>query len=84
VAAGLEHLDVVLAFELLVGGPVGAATFGGMRVWWADSDVCIGWTGPVGEARLEVPAASRAQAWFPPWLTRFPPLPARRAGTGTG
>jgi hypothetical protein len=58
---GLEYLDVVLARELLAGGLVNAASFGGLRAWLAGGDrgvVCIGWTGPVGEARLEVPAAS--------------------------
>jgi hypothetical protein len=60
---GLEYLDMVLARELLVGGLTEAATFGGMRVWLVRGDsrvVCIGWTGPVGEARLEVPAVSVA------------------------
>ena len=54
---GLESLDLVLARELLADGLTGAATFGGMRTWQADGDLCIGWTGPDGEARLEVPAA---------------------------
>jgi hypothetical protein len=61
--AGLEYLDMVLARELLAGGLVEAASFGGMRVWLVGGDrrvVCIGWTGPVGEARLEVPAVSVA------------------------
>jgi len=61
--AGLEYLDMALARELLAGGVTRNATFGGTRVWLADGDhgvVCIGWTGPVGEARLEAPAASVA------------------------
>jgi hypothetical protein len=60
---GLEYLDMVLARELLAAGLVEAASFGGIRVWLAGGDrrvVCIGWTGPVGEARLEVPAVSVA------------------------
>jgi hypothetical protein len=58
---GLEYLDMVLARELLAGGLIRPATFGCMRTWLIGDDsgtVCIGWTGPVGEARLEVPAAS--------------------------
>ena len=60
---GLEHRDMVLARELLAGGLIEAATFGGMRVWPAGGVcgvVCVGWTGPAGEARLEVPAVSVA------------------------
>lgn len=60
---GLEYLDLVLARELLAGGLVRAASCGAMRVWPADGDsgvVCIGWTGPAGKARLEVPAVSVA------------------------
>jgi hypothetical protein len=61
--AGLEYLDMVLTRELLARGLAGAATFGGMRVWLGGGGsrtVCIGWTEPGGEARLEVPAASVA------------------------
>jgi hypothetical protein len=54
---GLEHLDVVLARELLAGGLDGGATFGCMLTWWADGDVRIGWAGPDGDIRLELPAA---------------------------
>jgi Streptomyces sporulation and cell division protein, SsgA len=60
---GLEYLDMVLARELLAGCLVKAATFGAIRVWLVGNDdgtVCIGWRGPVGEARLEVPAVSVA------------------------
>jgi hypothetical protein len=61
---GLESLDLVIARELLAGGLTDAATFGCMRVWPSGGcigDVCIGWAGPDGEARLEVPAASIAR-----------------------
>jgi hypothetical protein len=58
---GLEHLDLVLARELLDRGMIGPATFGGVRVWpnhdhyWA---VCIGMMTPVGGARFEAHAAT--------------------------
>jgi Streptomyces sporulation and cell division protein, SsgA len=58
---GLEHLDLVLARELLDRGMTGPATYGGLRVWpnhdeyWA---VCIGLATPVGEARFEAQAAT--------------------------
>jgi hypothetical protein len=61
--AGLEHLDLVLARDLLASGLTGPATYGGIRVWpnhdqyWA---VCIGWTDPAGHARVEVRAAAVA------------------------
>lgn len=61
---GLEFLDIALARELLSGGLARAVTFGGMRAWRAGSGrgtVCIGWTGPVGEARLEIPAPAVAR-----------------------
>jgi hypothetical protein len=60
---GLDHLDLVLARELLVGGLVSAATFGGMAAWLEGGDygtVCIGWAAPGVEVRLEVPAVSVA------------------------
>jgi len=56
---GLEHLDLVLARDLLASGLAGPATFGGVRVWpnhdryWA---VCVGWRTPDGPARFEAPA----------------------------
>jgi hypothetical protein len=56
---GLEHLDLVLARDLLASGLTGPATFGGVRVWpnhdryWA---VRVGWTTPAGHARFEAPA----------------------------
>lgn len=58
---GLEHLDLVLARELLDQGMIGPATFGGIRVWpghdgrWA---VCIGLLTPAGGARFEAQAAT--------------------------
>ena len=60
---GLDHLDLVLARELLADGLVSAATFGDMRVWLDGGDygtVCIGWASPGVEVRLEVPAVSVA------------------------
>jgi Streptomyces sporulation and cell division protein, SsgA len=60
---GLEYLDMVLARELLAGGLIRTACFGGMQVWLAGGDrgvVCIEWTEPSGEARLEIPAVSVA------------------------
>ena len=60
---GLDHLDLVLARELLAGGLVSAATFGGMAAWLEGGDrgiVCLGWTSPAGDARLEIPAVSVA------------------------
>ena len=57
--AGLEHLDLALARDLLASGLTGPATYGGIRVWpthdqyWA---VCIGWTDQDGQAWLEAPA----------------------------
>ena len=60
---GLEHLDLVLACDLLANGLTGPATYGGIRVWpnhdqyWA---VCIGWTTPTGQARVEARATAVA------------------------
>jgi hypothetical protein len=61
---GLERLDLLLARELLAGGLASAACYGCMRAWLSGGDigdVCIGWAGPAGDARLEVPAASVAR-----------------------
>jgi hypothetical protein len=58
---GRQHLDVVLARELLANGTVEPATFGCMRVWPSGGDigtVCIGYETPAGDARLEIPAFS--------------------------
>jgi Streptomyces sporulation and cell division protein, SsgA len=58
-----QRPGMALARELLADGMVKATTFGAMRVWLVGNDdgtVCIGWTGPVGEARLEVRAVSVA------------------------
>jgi hypothetical protein len=58
---GLEHLDLVLARELLNHGMIGPATFGGTRVWpnhdryWA---VCIGMMTTFGDTRFEAHAAT--------------------------
>jgi hypothetical protein len=57
--AGLEHLDLALARDLLADGLAGPATYGCIRVWpnhdryWA---VRIGWTTPAGQVRVEAPA----------------------------
>lgn len=61
---GLEHLDLVLARDLLASGLTGPASFGCIKVWpnhdhyWA---LCIGWTTPAGPARFEVPATTVAR-----------------------
>lgn len=61
--ADLEHLDLVLARDLLADGLTGPATYGGIRVWpnhdedWA---LCIGWTTPAGPARFEARATAVA------------------------
>jgi Streptomyces sporulation and cell division protein, SsgA len=60
---GLEHMDLVLARDLLAGGLTGPVTFGGIGVWpslddrWAE---CIGWSTPEGHAWFEAPAATVA------------------------
>jgi Streptomyces sporulation and cell division protein, SsgA len=62
---GLEHLDLVLARELLDQGLIGPATFGGIRVWpvhggrWT---VCIGLVTPAGDTRFEAPATTVQEA----------------------
>jgi Streptomyces sporulation and cell division protein, SsgA len=60
---GLEHLDLVLARDLLASGLTGPATYGGIRVWpnhdhyWV---ACIGWTTPAGHAPVEARAVAIA------------------------
>jgi hypothetical protein len=56
---GLEHLDLVLARDLLASGLTGPVTFGGVRVWPNHDDywaVRVGWSTPEGHAWFEAPA----------------------------
>jgi hypothetical protein len=60
---GLEHLDLVLARDLLAGGLDRPVTFGGIGVWPSLDDrwaVCIGWSTPEGHAWFEALTATVA------------------------
>lgn len=56
---GLEHMDLVLARDLLAWGLTSPATFGGIQVWPGREDrwaVCIGLTTPAGYAQFDARA----------------------------